>query len=64
MLGGKYKVLGVMGRGSNGVTYRVIFSARQCPEQRMSIPATGCAVECIQDTLRTEDMLMKARGWS
>ena len=23
MLGGRYKVLGVMGRGSNGVTYRV-----------------------------------------
>ena len=23
VLGGKYKVLGVMGRGSNGITYRV-----------------------------------------
>ena len=24
MLGGRYRVLGVMGRGSNGVTYKVL----------------------------------------
>ena len=43
MLGGKYKVLGVMGRGSNGVTYRVISllgnaQNRECPYQLQAVP--------------------------
>ncbi len=36
MLGRKYKVLGVMGRGSNGVTYRVSLSAQQRAKGKLS----------------------------
>lgn len=38
MLGGKYKVLGMMGRGSNGVTYRVTAAALSDMKHQGCVP--------------------------